>query len=65
MSYISPINSRYKAHILSKLWSSDSKIMKMRQLWIDLAFFQKQNTTFQSKQTDSRFTLPTARIYAD
>ena len=42
MSYISPINSRYKAPILSKLWSSDSKIMKMRQLWIDLAFFQKQ-----------------------
>ena len=42
MSYISPINSRYKAPILSKLWSSDSKIIKMRNLWIDLALFQKQ-----------------------
>ena len=42
MSYISPINSRYKAPILSKLWCSDSKIIKMRQLWIDLALFQKQ-----------------------
>ena len=42
MSYISPINSRYKAPILSKLWSSDSKIMKMRDLWIHLALFQKQ-----------------------
>jgi len=42
MSYISPINSRYKAPVLSKLWSSDSKIMKMRDLWINLALFQKQ-----------------------
>ena len=42
MSYISPINSRYKAPILSKLWSSDSKIMKMRDLWINLALFQKK-----------------------
>lgn len=42
MSYISPINSRYKAPILSKLWSSDSKIIKMRRLWINLALFQKE-----------------------
>ena len=42
MSYISPINTRYKAPILSKLWSSETKIIKMRQLWIDLATFQKQ-----------------------
>jgi adenylosuccinate lyase len=42
MSYISPINTRYKAPILSKVWSSDTKIIKMRQLWIDLATFQKQ-----------------------
>lgn len=42
MSYISPINTRYKAPILSKVWSSESKIIKMRQLWIDLATFQKQ-----------------------
>ena len=42
MSYISPINSRYKAPILSKLWSSDSKITKMRDLWINLSLFQKQ-----------------------
>ena len=42
MSYISPINSRYKAPILSKLWSSDTKIKKMRDLWINLAIFQKQ-----------------------
>ena len=41
MSYISPINTRYKAPILSKLWSSDTKIIKMRELWIDLATFQK------------------------
>jgi len=42
MSYISPINTRYKAPILSKLWSSDSKIIKMRELWINLSLFQKQ-----------------------
>ena len=42
MSYISPINTRYKAPVLSKLWSSDTKIIKMRQLWIDLATFQRQ-----------------------
>ena len=42
MSHISPINSRYKAPILSKLWSSDSKIIKMRHLWIHLALFQRQ-----------------------
>ena len=41
MSYISPINTRYKAPVMSKLWSSDSKIIKMRQLWIDLATYQK------------------------
>lgn len=42
MSYISPINTRYKAPILSQLWCSNTKIIKMRQLWIDLALFQKQ-----------------------
>jgi adenylosuccinate lyase len=42
MSYISPINTRYKAPILSQLWCSDTKIIKMRQLWIDLALFQSQ-----------------------
>ena len=42
MSYISPINTRYKAPILSNIWSYDSKIIKMRQLWIDLAIFQKK-----------------------
>lgn len=41
-SYTSPINTRYKAPILSQLWSSESKIIKMRQLWLDLATFQKQ-----------------------
>lgn len=42
MSFISPINTRYKAPILSNLWSSDSKIIIMRNLWINLALFQKQ-----------------------
>jgi adenylosuccinate lyase len=41
-SYISPIDTRYKAPILSKLWSPDSKIILMRNLWLDLAIFQKQ-----------------------
>lgn len=42
MSYISPINSRYKAPIMSNIWCSDNKIITMRQLWIDLATFQKE-----------------------
>jgi len=41
-SYISPINSRYKAPVLSKLWSPESKITQMRELWLDLAIFQKE-----------------------
>jgi len=36
------INSRYKAPILSKIWSSHNKIKTMRQLWIDLASIQKE-----------------------
>jgi len=40
--FTSPIGNRYKAPILSKLWSSDSKITNMRQLWINLAIFQKE-----------------------
>ena len=27
---------------MNKLWSSDSKIIKMRQLWLDLAIYQKE-----------------------
>jgi adenylosuccinate lyase len=42
MSFISPIGTRYKAPNLSKLWCQKSKIKHMRQLWIDLATFQKQ-----------------------
>lgn len=38
----SVINSRYKAPILSKIWSSHNKIKTMRQLWIDLASIQKE-----------------------
>lgn len=38
----SVINSRYKAPILSKIWSSNNKIITMRQLWIDLAAIQKE-----------------------
>ena len=41
MSYLSPINSRYPAEITSSLWSQTKKIIIMRQLWIDLAIFQK------------------------
>ena len=41
-SYISPIGTRYKAPVTSKLWSNDSKIQTMRQLWLDLATFQKE-----------------------
>ena len=41
MSYNSPINSRYQAPITSQLWSQENKIKIMRQLWIDLATFQK------------------------
>ena len=40
--FISPIGNRYKSPILSQLWSSDSKITNMRQLWINLAIFQKE-----------------------
>lgn len=39
--YNSVINSRYRAPILSKVWSPENRIKTMRQLWIDLAFFQK------------------------
>jgi len=42
MSFTSPIGTRYKAPNLSKLWCQKSKIKYMRQLWIDLATFQKQ-----------------------
>ena len=41
MPYESPINTRYKAPISAELWSRDNKIKIMRQLWIDLAVFQK------------------------
>lgn len=41
-SFISAIGERYKAPILSELWSSNSKIIKMRELWICLAIFQKE-----------------------
>jgi adenylosuccinate lyase len=41
-SFESVINSRYKAPILSKIWSSYNKIKTMRQLWIDLAAIQKE-----------------------
>ena len=42
MSFNSPIGTRYKAPVLSKIWCQNSKIKHMRQLWIDLATFQKQ-----------------------
>ena len=42
MSFTSPIGSRYKAPNLAKVWDPDSKIKLMRQLWIDLAIFQKE-----------------------
>ena len=42
MSFSSPIGTRYKAPVLSKIWCQNSKIKHMRQLWIDLATFQKQ-----------------------
>ncbi len=35
------INTRYKAPILSKLWSPNHRIQTMRKLWIDLAIIQK------------------------
>lgn len=41
MSYISPINTRYKAPITSSIWSRDNRVLTMRQLWIDLAICQK------------------------
>ena len=37
----SVINTRYKAPILSKIWSPDNRVQTMRQLWIDLAIEQK------------------------
>jgi adenylosuccinate lyase len=40
--YISPITSRYKAPNTSSIWSAENKILTMRQLWIDLAKFQKR-----------------------
>ena len=42
MSFTSPIGTRYKAPILSNVWCQNSKIKHMRQLWIDLAVFQKE-----------------------
>ena len=41
-SFTSPIDTRYKAPILSHLWSQESKIIVMRSLWLDLAVFQKE-----------------------
>ena len=41
MSYISPINTRYKAPITSEIWSPNNRVSVMRQLWIDLAICQK------------------------
>lgn len=38
----SVIDSRYKAPVLSKLWSPEKRIKTMRQLWIDLAYFQME-----------------------
>jgi adenylosuccinate lyase len=35
------INKRYKAPLLSKIWSPNNRIKTMRQLWIDLALIQK------------------------
>jgi len=40
--FLSVINTRYKAPILSKLWSPNYRIQTMRQLWIDLALIQQQ-----------------------
>ena len=39
--FISPIGTRYRAPIMSRIWSNDSKIRRMRQLWVDLATYQK------------------------
>ena len=36
------INTRYKAPLLSKIWSPENKIKTMRQLWIDLASLQRE-----------------------
>jgi adenylosuccinate lyase len=41
-SFTSPIDTRYKSPLLSYLWSPESKIIKMRTLWLDLAIFQKE-----------------------
>jgi adenylosuccinate lyase len=41
-NFESVINTRYKAPILSKIWSPTNKIRTMRQLWIDLASIQKE-----------------------
>ena len=38
----SVINNRYKAPILSKIWSPLNRVKIMRQLWIDLASIQKE-----------------------
>ena len=40
--YKSPIDTRYKAPLLSYIWSPESKIIIMRTLWLDLAIFQKE-----------------------
>jgi adenylosuccinate lyase len=41
-SYKSPIDTRYKAPLLSYIWSAESKIIIMRTLWLDLAIIQKE-----------------------
>jgi adenylosuccinate lyase len=50
--FVTVINSRYKAPIMSKIWSPENKIKTMRQLWINLASLQKdlgvQSITEQS-----------------
>ncbi len=42
MSYISPINTRYKAPVTAAIWAPLNRIKTMRQLWIDAAIFQKE-----------------------
>lgn len=42
MDYECVIGTRYKAPILTKIWSPINKIKTMRQLWIDFAKIQKE-----------------------
>lgn len=42
LTYTSPIDTRYKAPLLSYIWSPESKIIIMRTLWLDLAIIQKE-----------------------